>query len=143
MEEKICAFFGHRDMDYSASEEKIKDIVEKLTAEGVLNFINGNRGNFDRLCAKVVGDLRRTDPRVRLTLALSYMPKEGDVLPRYFDDSVYVLERRVPPRYAIMETNKKIVQMADVIVSGVVFSFGGAYQAICYAQHLQKTIIQI
>lgn len=143
MKEKTCAFFGHRDMDYAASEEKIKDIVENLVATGVWNFLNGNRGNFDRLCARVVGEIKQADPRVRLTLALSYMPKEGDELPRDFNDSVYLLERRVPPRYAIAETNKIIVQKADIIVSGVVFTFGGAYRAICYAKRLGKTIIQI
>ena len=138
-----CTFFGHRDVDYSAFEEKIEKIVAELAARGVLHFINGGRGNFDKLCAKIVANVRQRAPQVMLTLARAYMPKENEELPRYFDDSVYLLERRVPPRFAIAETNKMIVQKTDIIISGVLFSFGGAYQAVRYAEHLGRTIIHV
>ncbi len=141
--EILCAFFGHRDMDYSGDEERIKEVVAGLIERGVRRFIDGDRGNFDRLCAKVVWDLKRTSPQVTMTRAISYMPKAHEETPRFFDDSVYLLEKRVPPRYAIAETNKLIVRKADIIVSGVIFPYGGAHEAVSYAKRLGKEIIQI
>ncbi len=141
--EIVCAFFGHRDVDYSGAEEEIREVVEELIERGVRRFINGDRGNFDRLCAKIVWEAKRASLQVTMTRAISYMPREHEKTPRFFDDPVYLLERRVPPRYAIAETNKLIVKMADVVVSGVIFPYGGAYEAVCYARRLGKEIIQI
>ena len=75
---------------------------------------------------------------------LSYMPqkKEEYALP-YFDDSVYVLEKEVLPRFAIIETNKALVDKVDFVVSGVYRSFGGALQAVEYAKRKGKSIVDI
>jgi hypothetical protein len=79
-----------------------------------------------------------------MTLVLSYIPKEKEEYTSpYYDDSVYLLERRVPPPYAIIETNKAAVDKADFVVSGVKYSFGGAAQAV-FVKNVngeQKTVL--
>ena len=61
----------------------------------------------------------------------------------FFDDSVYLLERTVPPKYAILETNYTLIRKVDFIVSGVKYTFGGAAKAIDYAKKQKKTVIDV
>ena len=76
-------------------------------------------------------------------MVLSYLPDGVFELPKYFDDSVYLLERQVPKRLAIIETNKLIADRVDYIVAGVMNHGGGAYAAIEYAHKRKKSIISL
>lgn len=139
---KICIFFGHRKTEYASAEKKIRSVCTDLILKhDVAVFYNGFRGTFDDLCARVVRGLKKEFPRIRNILALSYPPK--DPLPNLFDESVYLLERYVPPRFAIAETNKLLVKKADFVVSDVTHPFGGAYNAVEYAKKQGKTVIEI
>lgn len=64
-------------------------------------------------------------------------------LPSCFDDSVYLLEKNVPKRLAIVETNKSLVDTGDFVVAGVMTHFGGAYMACEYAYRRKKPIISV
>ena len=142
---KACVFFGHRKGDYKSVESKIyKVIMDLIDREKVAQFYSGGRGTFDWLCARLVFKLKEKYPYIKLTRVLSYMPqkKEEYALP-YFDDSVYVLEKEVLPRFAIIETNKALVDKVDFVVSGVYRSFGGALQAVEYAKRKGKSIVDI
>ena len=141
-----CAFFGHRDVDYFSYNEKIETLLVNLIENcGVTQFYSGYRGKFDELCAYLVWELKFQYPQIKNTLVLSYLPyKKADfVLPKYFDDSVYLLEKQVPPRFAIPHTNRRMVELADYIVSGVNHDHGGAFAAYNYARNRGKTIISI
>ena len=72
---------------------------------------------------------------------LSYLPDKNFVLKDKYTDSVYLLERYVPPRYAILETNKLIVNKSDFIIVSTKNSFGGARTAREYAEKKGKIII--
>ena len=113
--------------------------------EGYTQFYSGGRGSFDKLCAEVVGELKKTYPQIKNTLVFSYLPstKEDFTFPAYYDDSVYLLTESVPPRYAILRTNKKLVEKADCLVVGIVCEWGGAWQAVKYAQRKKKQILNI
>lgn len=147
---KSCAFFGHRYMDVKQYRDKLllilKDIIE---TRGVTQFYSGFRGDFDVYCSYLVKELKDVYPHLKNTMVLSYIPektKSSDdsfSLPSCFDDSVYLLERRVPNRLAIIETNKQLVDIADFIVAGVITHCGGAYMACEYAYKKKKPIISI
>ena len=47
------------------------------------------------------------------------------------------------PRFAIVETNKLLVQKVDFVVSGVQHEWGGAYQAVAYAEKQGKMVIEL
>ena len=64
-------------------------------------------------------------------------------MPDCFDDSIYLLEKRVPERLAIIETNKCLADKVDYIVAGVMTHGGGAYAALKYAHKRKKPIISV
>ena len=139
---KSCAFFGHRDTNYELQRERIWQIlINLIEREGITQFYSGNRGSFDRLCSGLVDELKVRYPYIRNTMVLSYLPTRNFILPACYDDSIFLLERAVPPAYAILETNKKLVEIVDVILSGVVYNFGGAYKACDYARKKRKVIV--
>ena len=141
---KSCAFFGHRDMDYEPQRERIREVlIDLIEREGVTQFYSGNRGNFDRICSELVHELKTIYPQIRNTMVLSYHPTKDFKLPVYYDDSVYLLDRSVPHAYAILVTNERLVEITDIIVSGVVYDFGGAYKTCNYARKKNKLIIEI
>ena len=143
---KSCAFFGHREYGYEAHRDFIKSsIVDLIENYGVTQFYSGGRGAFDNLCARLVYELKAKYPFLKNTLVLSYLPTKKDEygLPELYDDSVYFLEKRVPPRFAIVKTNEEMVRRAEFILSGVVWSWGGAYEACQYAQRQGKKVIFI
>ncbi len=93
-------------------EKLLNIIIDLIENSGVTQFYSGFRGNFDGYCCNLIYELKHLYPQIKMTLVLSYIPeqkKDSDYnfsLPKCFDDSVYLLERKVPKRLAIIETNK-------------------------------------
>ena len=71
------------------------------------------------------------------------MPNKDFELGSYFDGTVYLLEKRVPLKFSINHTNRKLVETADYIISGVTRAFGGAKTACDYAKRLYKTVFYV
>ena len=141
---KNCCFLGSSKDDFVNRKECIKQIIESLIVEkGVTQFYCGNRGAFDLVCSSIVGELRKKYPHIKNTHVLSYRPKEEYKMPERYTDSVYLLEKYVPPRYAILETNKIMVDRSDFVVVSTRLSFGGAKTAREYAQKKGKTILDV
>lgn len=139
-----CTFFGHRHYPYSTCKDQLKNIIiDLIENKGVTEFYNGSRGDFDSLCIDVVCQLKQYYPDISLIKVLSYHPDNNFVLPKHFDESVYLLEKGVPPQYAIHRTNRRLAELVDFIISGVRHSGGGAYRACNYAKRLNKEVIEI
>lgn len=138
------AFFGHRDYNYSPYKDKIQAIiVDLIENHGVRKFYNGFRGNFDRLCAKIVFELKKFYPTIKNIMVLSYHNHPNFVLPKHFDESVYFLEKRVPLKFAISYTNQEMILQSDFIISGVRNNYGGAYTACDFALRHKKIVLNI
>ena len=133
---KSCAFFGHGDLDYREYKEELENsIVDLIENYHVAQFYTGGRGAFDNFCAEIVAELRnKRYPHIKNTQVLSYMPKKEWVLSNKYDDSVYLLEESVPPKYAISRTNKILVEKVDFVITAVWKSWGGARVAHDYAE---------
>ena len=141
---KSCAFFGHRDINVEQYKEKLLHIITELIENnGVTQFYSGFRGDFDAFCSSLIHGLKMRYPQIKNTLVLSFIPNGKFTLPDCFDDSVYLLERKVPKRLAIIETNKCLVDKVDYIVSGVITHGGGAYAALEYAYKIKKPITSV
>ena len=139
----ICAVFGNSMFNYKQDLDRLEKIICNLIEnEGVTEFWTGGRGDFDRLCAKTVYELKEKYPFVKLTLIFSYVPTEAYV-PKIYDESLYLLENPVPPRFAISHTNRKMVEKCDIVLSGVRMHFGGAWQACDYARQKKKPIVRL
>ena len=113
--------------------------------EGFTQFYSGGRGCFDSLCAEAVGEFIKEYPYVKNTLVFSYLPPKNEdfILPSPYTDTLYILEKRVPHRYAVLETNKRMVDKADCLIVGIVKEWGGAWQAVEYAKRQKKRVIKI
>lgn len=135
--------FGHRDFNYEPYREKIEKCLLELIERGVTEFYNGFRGNFDGICAEIVFNLKARFTDLKNIMVLSYHNRQNFVLPKYFDESVYLLEKRVPPQYAISYTNQEMILRSDFIISGVCYHYGGAYTAREFARRQHKIIIDI
>lgn len=118
----------------------IKDLIE---SKNVTQFYSGFRGAFDVYCSRLIFELKADYPQITSTMALSYLPDCDFKLPECFDGSVYLLERQVPKRLAIIETNKCLADKVDFIVAGVIAHGGGAYAAIEYARKRKKPVISV
>ena len=142
---KSCVFFGHRDGFYDNFWEKLSAIFTRLIQEeGVTQFYTGARGNFDGICTDILQDLRKKFPQIKITLVYSYIPKEENLgIGDRYDDSVYLLEKRVLPKFAIWETNKALIDKCDFVVLAVWKGSGGAYRAAQYAKGKGKTTLNI
>lgn len=142
---KTCTCFGNRKFIWTDEyREKLQKILLNLIQnENVTKFFCGYRGNFDKGFANAVGNLREFFPQIRNTYVLSYRPNEEFELPNCFDDSVYLLERQVPQRLAIIETNKCMVNKSDIVVAGINYRYGGSYAACEYAYKRKKIIISL
>ena len=138
---KACAFFGHRDGLYENKRQIIKELVTDLIKnEGVTQFYIGGRGAFDTICADIVHTLKKEFTWIKSTLVLSYIPQKNFVLSNTYDDSVYLLEKAILPKFAIWETNKIIVDKCDFIITAVGKEGGGAYRALQYAKKRGKKV---
>ncbi len=67
MEEKICSFFGHRNVDitdrlYEVTVAQIMEAVEY----GCRIFYFGGYGDFDELCHEIVTKIREETPELKI-----------------------------------------------------------------------------
>jgi len=87
--EKTCCFFGHRRIEVTDElASRLKEIIEGLIIEKKVDtFLFGSKSEFDRLCLRVVTELKRTYPHIRRIYVRAEFP--------YIDKSytAYLLKR--------------------------------------------------
>lgn len=138
MENKVCFLFGHATTPYEAIG-KMKAAAQRHYQEyGIRTFIVGNRGNFDRYAATAIKALKQQYSDITLLLLLAYHPGERAVdLTDGFDNSYYPPLENVPRPYAIVRSNKYMVDAADSIIC-YVEHIGNTRNLLEYAQRRQK-----
>lgn len=143
---KSCFFIGHRDAD-DRLLPRLELIIERLILEeGVRYFYVGGYGGFDRIAATAVKKAKRQYPDITLMLVLPYHPAERPIdTPNGFDGTYYPdgLEN-TPKRYAIVRTNKIMVDFCDWLICYVRHGASNSRNLLEYAQHRAKNgLIQI
>ena len=138
-----CAIFGHSDYSYEKYINKIEQGLRNLIEMyQVTEFYVGMRGRFDTVCVQILKELQKKYTQIKLIRVWAYIPQENKkVMEENFDGTVYLLERKVPPTYAIIETNKNLVKKVDYIFSGITHEWGGAWMAVEYAKKKGKRIM--
>jgi len=95
MQEYTCCFFGHREIDETEElKHRIRETVEKLiTEEKIDTFLFGSKSAFDRLCLKIVTELKEKHPHIRRVYVRGEFPVIGEqytaYLLRLYDDTYY------------------------------------------------------
>ncbi len=130
----ICFLFGHSDCPAEVLPQLVASVEYHYTQYGVRQFYVGNRGNFDRLTATALRQLKKQHPNAELYLLLAYHPSERRVnLPEDFDGSFYPPIDAVPKPYRIVRANRYMVDIADSIIC-YVNRIGNSRELLCYAQ---------
>lgn len=133
-------FCGHSQI---TEKEKVKrwleDTVTLLIAEGADTFYLGGYGDFDLLSASVLRKLQKSHPQIKLILVLPYLNRKFDF--SEYDSTLYPALEKVPPKFAILKRNQKMVELSDVIVAYVTHSWGGAAKTLAYAGRKKKFVL--
>lgn len=141
----IISFFGHRDFCGSeAYEKRLLQIFENVIGEEAVEFYLGGYGGFDSFAYCCCNQYQKTHTHAKLIFVTPYFLQKNsrEELIKY-DEVIYPEIEHVPPKFAIIYRNRYMVDRSDVIISGVKYSRGGAYQACLYAKKKEKRIIAL
>ena len=122
-------------------------VIDRLIVEeNVCYFYVGGYGGFDRIAAAAVKRAKQKYPDITLMLVLPYHPAERTVpAPDGFDGTYHPegLEN-TPRRYAIVRTNKIMVDTCDWLVCYVCHGASNSQNLLEYARRQEeKGLIQI
>ena len=115
-------------------------ILPSLIEGGATTFYLGGYGAFDGLAAAAVRKQKKIYPHIELILVLAYLDREIDA--SRYDSTTYPPLEKVPRRYAIVRRNEWMVSVSDVVISGVLHSWGGAARTLEFAQRKNKVVLQ-
>ena len=137
---------GHREADEQLLPRLGLTIERLIAEENVRYFYVGGYGGFDRIAAAAVKHAKQKYPDITLMLVLPYHPADRPVdTPDGFDGTYYPdgLEN-TPRQYAIVRTNRIMVDTCDLLVSYVRHGASNSRNLLEYAQRREKKgLIQI
>ena len=136
---RACTFFGHRDCPETI-KSALHSVIELLIAEGVTTFYVGNHGQFDTYVRGALGELKKKYPHMDYAVVLAYLPTAGGGS----GDTIYPEGMEIgPPRFAIERRNRWMLRQAEVVVSYVRYTWGGAYKFKSAAEKQGKRVIEL
>jgi Uncharacterized protein conserved in bacteria len=165
----ICCGFGHRVLLMDV-EKPLREVLERLVEErGVRVFYTGGMGEFDELFARTVRSMKRECPSLRLVLVMPYLTHKiaigkkedgtmyGGQIARatsigpgrrwheaQYDEILIPAELDgVHPKAAIGQRNRWMVDHSDIVVAALHRDFGGAAEAVRYAEKVGKEVMRI
>lgn len=147
----IISFIGHALVcSKSDVEEIVKEcILANITDNEPVVCYLGGRGDFDEICASACRKLKRKHPFIELVyvtpyLNLSEQAKIKEMM-RWglYNSSIYPLNGKTPPRFAILKRNEWMMINADIVIAYVKRNYGGAHTALSVAKRKGKRIINI
>ena len=140
----VVTFCGHRSIYYQDREvikKRLFEELENLIKQGATEFLLGGYGSFDILCAHIVDALKLKYPHIKSILVIPYLNREYDT--RLYDCTEYPPIEKTPLKFAISRRNEYMVNKADVVISYVDHSWGGAATTLDYARRKKKHIISV
>jgi len=136
-----CCFAGHSKI--SNTDEiysKLSDAIEKLIiSENVTEFLVGNYGSFDKLCAGAVRKLKEKYPQIQLNLVIPYVTKEiNENKEQYYKKFNNILmadiPERTPARLRILKCNEYMIMNSGFLICFVHNTWGGAATTLEFAK---------
>ena len=144
----ICCGFGHRVMLLD-EEKPLRAVLERLVAErGVRVFYTGGMGEFDELFARTVRSMKRDRPFLRLVLVLPYLTERLNLDKAFYEvqyDEILIPAELdgIHPKAAIGLRNRWMVDHSDIVIAALHRDFGGAAEAVRYAEKVGKKVVRI
>lgn len=140
MNNKSCFFIGHREASTEILPTLESAIEQHISEYGVIEFIVGGYGGFERLVASAVIRAKRQHPQITLVLLLPYHPAERPIKkPKGFDSTYYPPDmEKVPRRLAIVRANRYVVDHVDYLIAYAWHSASNARELAEYAQKRER-----
>ena len=147
MDEQICCGFGHRIMLIDV-EKLLREMLERLAVQGVTAFYTGGMGEFDELFSRTVRSIKRNDHQLRLVLVLPYLTQpvatERAWYETQYDEILIPAELvGVHPKAAITLRNRWMVDRSSIVIAALRRDYGGAAEAIRYAESTGKEVLRL
>ena len=134
-----CCFAGHSvTYDKSVKEKVREQVINLIEKENVKHFIVGKYGEFDRLCASLIRNLKTIYPDITIELLIPYITKElndyGDFYKERYDRILMAdIPLSTPARLRIIMANRYMTDLSSFLICHVTHSCGGAAQTLEYA----------
>lgn len=146
--EKICCFFGHRDIFYDLQDELKQAIDYAVEKFGITTFYVGGRGQFDKQAEKAVRIAKKKYPQIKLVLVLPYFSNDLNKNKSTYEniyDSIYIPQELIGQHFkgAIVKRNRIMVTESELVICHIYKEYGGAYSSVKFAQKQGKNIIEI
>ena len=135
-------FFGHKDTPKNIEPTLRTTLVDLIENHGATEFYVGNNGNFDTMLRRQLEALSQTY-HITHSVVLAYLPGNKNEYDDYTNTILPEGIETVPKRFAISYRNKWMIEQADVVVTYVTHSFGGAAQFKAMAERQGKTVIEL
>ena len=141
----VCTFFGHSYCPETIKPRLRETLVDLIETQGVDVFYVGNHGDFDRMTRSLLRELSAQYPHIRYAVVLAYVPQKRDEFDQRDWSDTMLPEgiERVPPRFAISWRNRWMLDHADIVVTYVTHSWGGAAQFAEIAERQGKAIVKL
>lgn len=147
----IITFIGHGTITNSHDlEDKVKcTIKNRISQNEKAYFYCGGYGDFDKLCASVCRQLKKEYPNTEIVYVTPYISVSYQEKMKYlthsklYDSTIYPPLENTPPKFAISKRNEWMIANADIVISYVIRSYGGAYKSLQFAKRKKKEIIEL
>ena len=105
-------------------------------------FYVGNNGNFDAMVHRQLEALSQAYP-ITYSVVLAYLPTKKSEYDDYANTILPEGIETTPKRFAISYRNKWMIEQADIVVTYVNRSIGGASKFKSLAEKKKKKVINI
>lgn len=144
---KACCGFGHREI-FENIEDRLNIAISDAITNGCTVFYTGAMGKFDDMFSLSVRTHKKQFPNIKLICVKPYMTKEinecGEYLYSLYDDIIIPTELAdVHYKSVIKMRNRLLIDYSDVIISYVIRNYGGACDALKYAEKNKKQVIKL
>lgn len=146
----IVTFIGHGETNITGELSiKLTETIETCIKDGADTFYCGGYGNFDNVCAAAVRELKEKYPTIKSFFVTPYITEGYQERLKWitdmklYDEIVYPELENVPLKFAISKRNEWMIDCADMVVSFVYHTWGGAATTLRYAKRKKKTIINL
>ena len=139
-----CCGFGHRDV-FQNIDKELCEAVQSAVSIGCDVFYTGAMGDFDRCFSSAV---RKQKKNAKLVCVKPYMSNELNTNKQYYNDmydDIIIPDELAFEHYksAITKRNRWMIDNSDIVIVYVIRNYGGAYDAMRYAERQNKTVVKI
>lgn len=144
---KCCCGFGHRTV-LEPLDDRVRAAVFDAAENGFEIFYTGAMGDFDRIFSSAVREVKKKYPAIKLICVKPYFSNEINTNAAYyaaFYDDILIPSELIGVHFkaAITARNRWMIDHSDLAVIYCTQDFGGANDALKYAERKEKAIIRV